>query len=85
MWNTYAAELERDSELQALSEVLWRRHGPGSAAPLLHSLWANAQPARGNAILSGDWRLLKSMPCAADPFTWQVMIPYPAFIPDPDP
>ena len=85
MWNTDVVGLEHDGELHALSELLWRRHGPGSVAPLLHSVWANAQPARGNAILSGDWRLLRSMPGAADPFTWQVTHSHLELLRDPDP
>lgn len=36
------------------------RHGPAQGAPgLLHSLWANFQPARSNAILGPEWRLLR--------------------------
>ena len=46
VWNATAAQAQQDRDLQALAGALWRRHGPGSAAPLLHSLWANAQPAR---------------------------------------
>ena len=72
MWNTDAERLARNKEAHNLSELLWQRHGPGAAAPLLHSVWANAQPARGNVILSNDWRCLQSLPGAADVFTWQV-------------
>ena len=73
VWNATAARAGQDGQLRALADALWRLHGPASPAPLLHSVWANAQPARGNTIFGGDWLLLRRLPDTTDPFTWQVL------------
>ena len=73
VWNATAAYAGQDQELHALADALWRRHGPASPAPLLHSVWANAQPARGNTIFGDYWLPLRRLPDAEDPFTWQVI------------
>ncbi len=45
---------------QADSQQQQGKSGQGARAPpLLHSLWANFQPARSNAILGPEWRLLR--------------------------
>ncbi len=73
VWNATAGQAEQDPELRALADALWRRHGPGSPAPLLHSVWANAQPGRGNTIFGADWLPLRRLPDTEDPVTWQVL------------
>ncbi len=73
VWNATAARAEQDPKLRALADALWLRHGPESPAPLLHSVWANAQPGRSNTIFGADWLQLRRLPAAKDPFTWQVL------------
>ena len=73
VWNATAARAEQDPKLRALADAVWRRYGPASSAPLLHSVWANAQPARNNTIFGADWLPLQQLPDAADPFTWQAL------------
>ena len=51
--------------LQRLADSIWQQVGEQQrqqrgqqAAPLIHSVWANFQPARTNTILGPDWRRL---------------------------
>ena len=72
VWNGRRGASESDhTSYRELALWLWQRHGPASAAPLLHSVWVNFQPSRGNTILSNDWQLLCANAGAADSYTWQ--------------
>ena len=73
VWNAAPGDAAAAVGLRELAAQLWRSWGPHSAAPLLHSVWANLQPSRGNAILSHDWLLLHADEAAPDRYTWQVL------------
>ena len=63
VWNAAAGEVgdAADERLSALSDWLWQRqqHGEQQPGSLLHSIWANFQPAATNTILGEEWRLLR--------------------------
>lgn len=59
VWNS-APGAPSTARLQRLGEALWQQAGPpGLRQPaLLHSVWANFQPAQTNTILGPDWQCL---------------------------
>lgn len=65
LWQLGRVEQQQDGagQQEADSQHLRRTAQPtrqrAQAPPLLHSLWANFQPARTNAILGPEWRLLR--------------------------
>jgi tRNA/tmRNA/rRNA uracil-C5-methylase (TrmA/RlmC/RlmD family) len=59
VWNSEAVSEHGSGALASLAGFLWRAglQQPGGGQ-LLHSVWANFQPAQTNTILGREWRLL---------------------------
>ncbi len=72
VWNCTLEEFEAEAPaespllLRRLAAELWRKGAARGRPPLVHSVWANFQTARGNAILGRDWAILEG-----ERYLWQ--------------